>query len=330
MQESYLEILRCPVSGAKLRLDVLEKVNGKIKEGVLVAEINEDYRYPITNYIPRFVPVSNYADNFGFQWNKFSRTQYDSQTKQPITHNRFWKATGWDAEAMKGQYVLDVGCGSGRFAEISLQTKAIVVAIDYSNAVDAAYNNLKDYDNLFLIQADIYQLPFAEGIFPFVYSLGVLQHTPDAKKSFDSIVKFVKPCGFICVDLYWKRLRTMLHTKYLFRPFTTKMNKDKLFAIIERFTPTLLKISTLFMKIPLLGKPMSRLIPVANYNGTYNLTKAEQLEWSILDTFDWFSPVYDNPQSVPTLKQWLTNHDLQNIEIFHEGHLVARGRKKCD
>jgi ubiquinone/menaquinone biosynthesis C-methylase UbiE/uncharacterized protein YbaR (Trm112 family) len=329
MQEKYLEILRCPVTGSKLNLIVKERVNEKIKEGSLISVENSELEYPITNFIPRFVPISNYADTFGFQWNKFSQTQLDSQTKQPITHNRFWRATGWNASDMKGKYILDVGCGSGRFAEVCMQSGAIVVAIDYSTAVDAAYNNLAGNDNLFIIQADVYQLPFAKEIFTFAYSLGVLQHTPDPKKSFDSMIPFVSPCGFVCVDLYWKRLRTMLHTKYLLRPITTRMNKEKLFSIVERYTPKLLRISNLFITIPLFGKPLSRLIPVANYRGVYKLTSKEQIEWSILDTFDWFSPTYDNPETPSTLKTWFANHDFKKVEIFHEGHLVARGQKKC-
>ena len=151
MQKDFLEILRCPVTGSKLNLVINEENNGKIKNGFLVSQTNSIIQYPIVNFIPRFVPKSNYADNFGFQWNKFSKTQFDSYTKQPITYNRFWKATGWDANDMKDQFVLDAGCGSGRFAEISLQSNAKVVAIDFSNAVDAAYQNLGNYSNLLLV-----------------------------------------------------------------------------------------------------------------------------------------------------------------------------------
>ena len=37
----------------------------------------------------------------------------------------------------EGKWVLDAGCGMGRFAEIALKIGAQVVALDYSNAVDA-------------------------------------------------------------------------------------------------------------------------------------------------------------------------------------------------
>lgn len=328
MKKEFLKILRCPKTNSKLNLEIFEEVSGKIKNGNLVSEKDSSVIYPIVNYIPRFVPKNNYADNFGFQWNKFSKTQFDSNTNQPITYNRFWKATGWDSNDMKDKFILDAGCGSGRFAEISLQTKGTVVAIDFSNSVDAAHDNLSSYPNLFLVQADIYNLPFFHESFSYVYSLGVIQHTPNAKKSFDSLVKFVKPGGYICVDLYWKRLKTMLHTKYLFRPITTKIDQNKLFDFIVSVAPTLLKISNILKNIPLFGKALSRLIPIQNYNGIYNLSKKDQLQWSILDTFDWFSPAYDNPQTPKTLMKWFEQHDLVNIEIFHEGHLVSRANKK--
>ncbi len=328
MKKKFLEILRCPITYSKLHLNIIKETNGKIKEGFLISQKDESISYPIINYIPRFVPKKNYADSFGFQWNIFSKTQYDSNTNQPITFNRFWKATGWGPDEMKGNYILDAGCGSGRFAEISLKTKGIVVAIDFSNSVDAAYDNLSKYDNLFLIQADIYNLPFKLESFSYIYSLGVLQHTPNPKKSFDSLVKFLKPEGKICVDLYWKRLKTMLHTKYLFRPITKKINKKKLFNFIVKIAPYLLFISNCLIKIPYFGKALSRLIPIQNYNGIYKLNKKDQLQWAILDTFDWFSPAYDNPQTPKTLMKWFNEHNLVNIEIFHEGHLVVRGNKK--
>jgi len=44
---------------------------------------SDAHRYPISNFIPRFVSSTNYADNFGMQWNKFRRTQLDSYQGHP-------------------------------------------------------------------------------------------------------------------------------------------------------------------------------------------------------------------------------------------------------
>jgi hypothetical protein len=64
---------------------------------------------------------------------------------------------------------------------------ARVVALDYSGAVDACYANLRQHLNLNIVQGDIYALPFLKASFPYVYSLGVLPHTPDIKRAFAAL-----------------------------------------------------------------------------------------------------------------------------------------------
>ncbi|MCS7029799.1 MAG: class I SAM-dependent methyltransferase, partial [Bacteroidia bacterium] len=38
------------------------------------------------------------------------------------------------------------------------------------------------------------------------------------------------------------------------------------------------------------------------------LSKEQLKEWVILDTFDMFSPQYDNPQTISTVKKWFEKH----------------------
>lgn len=205
MKIELIEVLRCPKTKQRLTLEQPEYRNGEIYAGSLVAE-NGEYRYPIRDSIPRFVPETNYADSFGMQWNKFRQTQLDSYSGHPISADRFWKATGWRPEDMCGKWVLDAGCGAGRFAEIALHAGAKVIALDYSSAVDACFANLKHYENLHVVQGDIYALPFPNLLFPFVYSIGVLQHTPDVARAFASLPPMVGAEGRLCADFYWKRI----------------------------------------------------------------------------------------------------------------------------
>ena len=268
---------------------------------------------------------TNYADNFGIQWNKFSKTQLDSYTRHPISSNRFFKATNWVASELKDKWVLDIGCGAGRFAEVALLAGAKVVALDYSTAVDACYSNLKHHPNLHVVQGDIYALPFVKSTFPYVYSLGVLQHTPDVKKAFFSLPPMLSKGGHFCVDFYEKSLKSSMLPKYWLRPITKKIANPKLFSILEKIVPVLLPISVGLAQIPIVGKVFKRMIPVANYVGVLPLTKKQQLEWSLLDTFDWLSPAFDNPQKSETVRLWLEESKMQNIEVLKAGHLVGRG-----
>lgn len=326
MKIELLEMLRCPKTGQRLSLENGNSANLEIEDGWLVSADGQQ-RYPVLNGIPRFVSQSNYADNFGLQWNHFRQTQLDSYSGHPISMERFWLATGWKPEQLQNQWVLDAGCGAGRFAEVALLAGAKVVALDYSSAVDACYANLKHHPNLYVVQGDIYAFPFVRETFPFVYSLGVLQHTPDVAKAFFALPLMVSGGGRLCADFYWNRFRTMLHPKYLFRPLTKRMDQRKLFHLLQRIVPTLLSISQALRHVPLVGRGLQRIVPVLDYTGIYPLNDQQLNEWALLDTFDMFSPTYDNPQSPSTVRHWFEQAGMMKIEVGHWGHLVGRGIK---
>ena len=324
MLDESLDFLRCPKT--KQTLGFSKAVHRTDNEDQLVSIDGQNW-YPFVEGIPRFVPKKNYADNFGKQWNYFRKTQLDSNSGVPISFNRFWNATGWEPNELKNKWVLDAGCGAGRFAEIALKAGAKVVALDYSSAVNAVKRNLYPHPNLFIVQADIYALPFRDDFFDFVYSLGVLQHTPNVEKAFKALLPVLKPGGQICADFYWKRFRTLMHSKYLLRPITKRVSEDQLFKFLERNITKLLLASNTLRKIPLIGVAMKRLVPVANYTGIFPLDDKKLIEWALLDTFDMLSPTFDNPKSKRTVKNLFESSGLLDIEVLHASHLVGRGRK---
>lgn len=326
MKIELLELLRCPRTGQRLVLQEADVHGQEVESGWLVSDDGHN-RYPIRNNIPRFVPQTNYADNFGMQWNHFRQTQLDSYSGHPISADRFWKATGWSPDALKGQWMLDIGCGAGRFAEVALNAGAKVVALDYSTAVDACYANLKHHPNLHVVQGDIYALPFSRDTFAFVYSLGVLQHTPDVAAAFAALPPMVKSGGRLCVDFYEKSWKSLFHLKYWLRPLTKRMSKTSLFSLLQRVVPGLLPLSRVLGGVPVVGSALKRMVPVVNYYGTLPLTVQQHQEWSLLDTFDWLSPQYDQPQTAATARQWMEQAGMKEIEVLKAGHLVTRGRK---
>lgn len=327
MHDELIEILRCPRSGARLRLEEGRYYDGQVQSGWLVTEDDRN-RYPIRDFIPRFVPESNYADNFGMQWNAFRRTQLDSYSGQPISARRFWAATGWRAQDLAGQWVLDAGCGAGRFAEIALQAGAKVVALDYSNAADACHTNLRQYPNLHCVQGDILALPFPQGFFSYVYSFGVLMCTPNTARAFAALPPIVAARGRLCVDFYGLRFGTLLQAKWVFRPVTSRMRPRTLFRLLQSAVPVMLPISQFLGAIPALGVYLKRLIPVANYTGIYPLSAEQLKEWALLDTFDMLAPRYDHLEpTAGRLRRWLEAAGLADVEVLRAGHLVGRGSK---
>ena len=257
--------------------------------------------FPIVNGIPRFLKSGNYTDNFGFQWNKFRTTQLDNDLYK-ISENRFFKQTNWNPSNLNGKFVLEVGSGAGRFSRIILsKTNAILYSIDYSESVDANFqnNNFIAPNRLKLFQCSIYEMPFEDCSFDKVFCFGVLQHTPNFEESIKSIVSKAKKGGEIVVDFYpingwW----TKLHSKYLFRSFLKKMNNEKLLFIIERYIDPMILIFRLLEKLKL--GLLTRFLPIVDLRtiDSTGLTTSQFKEWVILDTFDMFSPEYDNPQKI--------------------------------
>jgi 2-polyprenyl-3-methyl-5-hydroxy-6-metoxy-1,4-benzoquinol methylase len=324
MRVELLQILRCPQTGQRLILDQPEYAGEQIRAGWLVSP-DQQTRYPIRDFIPRFVRQSNYADSFGMQWNRFRQTQLDSHSGHPISADRFWRTTGWRAPELAEAWVLDVGCGAGRFAEIALGAGARVVALDYSSAVDACQANLGHHPNLHVVQGDIYALPLQAGSFRFVYSLGVLQHTPDVARAVAALPPMAAVAGRVCVDFYQRTWRSALLPKYWLRPVTKRLRRERLFAICESLVPKLLKASRVASRVPLLGSGLRRLVPVADYRGILPLSQEQHAEWSLLDTFDWFSPQFDKPQTPQTVRRWLEAAGLEQIEVLRADHLTGRG-----
>ena len=84
--------------------------------------------FPVTNGVLRFVESQGYAENFGFEWGKYARTQLDSEISN-LSERQFIKSTGFTPEELRGKWILDIGCGMGA-SEVATGWGANVVGID--------------------------------------------------------------------------------------------------------------------------------------------------------------------------------------------------------
>ena len=279
--------------------------------------------FPVVGGIPRFCEVDNYTSSFGRQWNKFRTTQIDPDgARDGPSARRLFAETDWKAQDLTGVNVLEVGSGAGRFSRVLLEhTGAMLHSIDYSTAVEANLDNNRAWcsERFLLAQASIYELPFPDGSFDKVLCLGVLQHTPDFEASVRALVNKARPGGEIVVDFYEIRgFWTKLHAKYLFRPLARRMSHERLLAAIERHADRLIAASNFLDRLRL--GVLKRFLPVADFKGTMprDLPPAELREWVVLDTFDMFSPAFDNPQR---LKDVAAMFERAGADVTFAGHV---------
>lgn len=271
---------------------------------------------PLVNGAFRFVPMNNYSSNFGFQWNLFGELQVDRLSGNTLTSERFFKATEWKPEDLKGKNVLEAGCGAGRFTSVVMQeTEANLYSFDYSNSVEANFKTNGPSDRLHLFQASIYEMPFAENSFDYIFCFGVLQFTPDPLAAIDALVRVLKPGGQLVVDFFpVKGWWTKLHSKYILRPYTSKWSNERLLSKIESNIDWLMRTYDFFSGIGL-NKVVNRFLPICDMDNTLpkNLSKEDRRKWAVLDTFNMLSPAYDNPLRMNEVVGRFKTGGLSNI-----------------
>lgn len=103
-----------------------------------------------------------------------------------------------------GKRVLEIGCGMGCMAMNWARHGAKVTAIDLN---PVAVAQTKKRFKVFGLEGDIREadaehLPFPDASFDFVYSWGVLHHTPGTRKAIDEIFRVLVPGGKAGLMLY--------------------------------------------------------------------------------------------------------------------------------
>lgn len=307
----------------RLRVNKLEEE--EIIDGELLS-IEGEKCVPISDGIPRFVEKSNYADNFGLQWNEFRSTQLDSQNGKPLSFNRFWNNTKWKPGDLYGKTILEAGSGAGRFTEILLDAGARVISFDYSNAVDANWRNNRGKGDLFLFQGDIIDLPLKGEQFDYVFCYGVLQHIPNPDEAYRILFGKLQSRGKISIDYYLKtrKLSPYNQPKYFWRRWSTDMDPKKLLRIIRAYMPYWLPIDTIIRMIPKVGPWIVALLHVPCWNYIrQGFSYRERLEWAIMDTFDALGAKYDIPKTIEEVESMVESTENAELEVFYGSNGVV-------
>jgi ubiquinone/menaquinone biosynthesis C-methylase UbiE len=140
---------------------------------------------------------------FGEEWSRFDQTGLTDQERHEIGQ-RYFSLLPLESltSSMK---VMDVGCGSGRWAFLVAPKVAELHCVDPAEAaLRVAERNLSDSSNAVFHVASVEELPVPDDSMDLVYSLGVLHHVPDTASAIRKCVAKVRPGGRFLVYLYYR------------------------------------------------------------------------------------------------------------------------------
>ena len=311
MNTELLNILVCPT--CKSKLEHLENSN------LLCASCNAEYT--IYNGIPRLATDDYYTDNFSMEWERHPQTLMNTAVEVAASKDFFFTRTGFTENDLKGKLVLDAGCGAGRFTEIAHDCGSRIVGMDLSFSVEQAQQNIGQFPDVAIVQADILHPPFERECFDTIFSLGVLHHTSNAELAFQRLSLLLKPGGRMSVWLYsndgW-RMQVYNAIAAFYRFFTTRMPHDLLHRLCHIAVPLYY-----VHRIPVIGRISRVLLPtsiVATPDGR------------ILDTFDWYSARYQSKHTFKEIERWFKRagfKDIKRLSVRYEpGDVSVTGIKE--
>ena len=185
---------------------------------------------------------------------------------------------------LENKLVLDAGCGSGRLTSSLTKHNCETVGIDLSNPL-LAYQTSVGNPKVHIVQADIFNLPFKDETFDYVWSEGVLHATPDAKKAFSCIMQKLKKQGKGYIWLYEKspheRIRQLIKS--------WKIPHWPLFIMSYGF--------------------------VILWAGYYFLKTVFNIRQNAFFFFDALSPKYQSEHNKKEIKGWFNECGFKNIDI---------------
>lgn len=123
-----------------------------------------------------------------------------------------------------GHLLLELGAGAGRNTPRYLGFNRIVL-LDYSRTqLEQAQGRLGKSDKYIYVAADVYRLPFVDGLFDAATMIRTLHHMADAPKALDQLRKVLQPSGTFILEfankLNLKAILRYLLGRQTWSPFT--------------------------------------------------------------------------------------------------------------
>ena len=189
--ERALVAMRCPECGPGNGggLPQVTCVNGH------VIPVREGYLDARAGMWPSAATAKTF-ESFGYEWTTFSSVMEEDE----LYAEHYLRDL--DLPGLAGRLGLDAGCGRGRYSRFLAPHLGQLVALDGSDAVRSAAQNMRGSDEHGSHPIRPPPSSFADDSFGFVASYGVLHHLEDPRAGFDRLVRLLAPGGVLTLYLY--------------------------------------------------------------------------------------------------------------------------------
>ena len=239
--------------------------------------------------------MRNFEKTFELEWKLYGNSEriygHTEQMAKEYLFKQF--GHGLTEEWFKGKRILDAGCGHGNLVKIFADMGAETVGVDLNEEVcKISKEKVKHLPNAKIVHHDLLDSLSALGEFDFVFSSGVIHHTPNARKAFKNLAKATKKGGYLGVWVYPKGSWLWENSNKFVRFFTTKLPKKMLYYLCY---------------IPV---PMMYFVPV------YSRTHPSRNTWKECAqcAYDWLAPKYQSHHTYEELKSWYGEEGFHDIK----------------
>lgn len=229
---------------------IKEQYGEEILGGTLVSRKSQN-TYPVVDGVPRLIPTGithpaegsgdamektldrhpdeRSPESFGRQWSNYQFEDHTWFKDLQLRVREFLRSMGMVDEELTGALLLDAGCGHGALTAAIAGAYGIeAVGMDFTGAVGRAQTSREKFAGDFApfvhyVQGDLLRSPLAPVVFDLVHCSGVIHHTPDPHRAFQSLLETTKPGGRVYVQVYRKREAWVGIPNTMIRGVTTRI-----------------------------------------------------------------------------------------------------------
>jgi ubiquinone/menaquinone biosynthesis C-methylase UbiE len=266
------------------------------------------------------------VNDFGEEWKKFA--DHNDESVKELRKEYFDIID--ETIVNKETYMIDIGCGSGRWTDYFVDKAGFIEAIDPSEAVFVADKMLGTKNNVRVTKASVDTIPWDDETFDFGMSIGVLHHIPNTKQALIDCVKKIKRGGYFYVYLYYRfdnrgfLFKTVFYLSNILRLVISRMP-----GVLKKFTCDVLAVFVYW--------PLSRFAGLLHKMKLHKLAKKIPLEpyynkpfYNLRnDCLDRFGTKLEQRFLRSEIEIMMTDAGLKNIKFGeHSAFWHAVGQKK--